>query len=787
MENHSYLIVKYFRRIGYTPYNFQKRTISNILDGKNVILQAPTGSGKTLSAIMPFLIAEGEGLDFPRKLIYSVPLRSLANKFVEDVKKDVKNFKRRNGDNIRVSIQTGERPNDEHFDKGDIVFTTYDQSLSSLLCIPIGLSRRQANVNAGAVASSFLVFDEIHLYEMERSLATTLTLLKWLGKYTRFLLMTATLTDSLKRNIKEFIGGDVVVVEVSEDELKDIPSQRDKRRSVVVEDSPLTPEIVRKKHSGGRTIVVCNTVRKAQVLYGGVKDMLPDKEIILLHSRFLSSDRTDKEEKIDEFFGKDKRNEKKEAILIATQVVEVGLDITCDTMLTEVAEAPAIIQRMGRCARFEGESGDVYVFDVDEETGKKSYLPYNSELCGNALLTLKEYNSRNLSYTDTLAIVDSVMGDYEEGKFEKVVEWNRDNIRDRALGLINHYDKSMYNELIRNIVSTNILICNKERLNVDFKPYSYVSFPIDRNLIRGFLRKAYKQKKDDVWIVKEVIENTTGDECESKYEFRDLDDNDIRYPPEFLIVNPMYVSYSKEIGLQFDPEGGYEDREYELIPKYKKERRRKDEYPKELYSEHINRCIEVSVRYREEVSWLYSQLAKDMGFYDIKDDLIDLMLFAHDLGKLDEEWQNAHERDEGEYIAHGKRKEGVRPKPHASVGAYVMGKVLPEYLRFKGVEDFVSVYRPLMSAIAKHHTVDIKEFGKFKINRNALSYLKEDNSSVFEWLIQRISEDFSQSDKIISTSILNLDSDDMRLLYLILSRILRLSDQSATEKLQGGS
>ena len=64
----------------------------------------------------------------------------------------------------RASVQTGDRPEDPRLE-ADIVFTTIDQALSSFLLAPYGLSYRSANLNAGAVASSYLVFDEFHLFD----------------------------------------------------------------------------------------------------------------------------------------------------------------------------------------------------------------------------------------------------------------------------------------------------------------------------------------------------------------------------------------------------------------------------------------------------------------------------------------------------------------------------------------------------------------------------------------------------------------------------------------------
>src|SRR5205807_2086751 len=126
----------------------------HLLGGRSVILRAPTGAGKTRAALFPFLHAWRSDLPFPRQMIYSLPLRTLATSLhAEAVETCHKAF----GDGPQrpaVTIQTGEQPEDPQFRLGDVVFATYDQSLSSFLTIPVGLSAREGNVNAGAMVAS---------------------------------------------------------------------------------------------------------------------------------------------------------------------------------------------------------------------------------------------------------------------------------------------------------------------------------------------------------------------------------------------------------------------------------------------------------------------------------------------------------------------------------------------------------------------------------------------------------------------------------------------------------
>jgi CRISPR-associated endonuclease/helicase Cas3 len=77
--------------------------------------------------------------------------------------------------------------------------------LSSFLNIPYSVGRGSANVNAGAIFASYLVFDELHLLDPDRSFATVLKVLEQVKRISPFLLMSATLTDELAAQIKQVI------------------------------------------------------------------------------------------------------------------------------------------------------------------------------------------------------------------------------------------------------------------------------------------------------------------------------------------------------------------------------------------------------------------------------------------------------------------------------------------------------------------------------------------------------------------------------------------------------
>ncbi len=122
-------------------------------------------------------------------------MRVLANQFAKEYRKIIREYGWQH--KLDVSIQTGAVADDPKLE-GDLIFTTIDQTLSNFLNIPYALGLGQANLNAGAVLSSYLVFDELHLFD-PTTLPTTLHMLKLVRGIVPFLVMTATFSTERVR------------------------------------------------------------------------------------------------------------------------------------------------------------------------------------------------------------------------------------------------------------------------------------------------------------------------------------------------------------------------------------------------------------------------------------------------------------------------------------------------------------------------------------------------------------------------------------------------------------
>ena len=104
-----------------------------------------------------------------------------------------------------------------------------------------------------------------------------------------------------------------------------------------------------------KVLIVANRVNVAQKLASELKD----RGVKLIHSRFSAIDRTSKENDVIGLLGK--KSLADAGVIISTQVCEVGLDISCDLLITECASADALVQRIGRVARWGGEGKVIIV------------------------------------------------------------------------------------------------------------------------------------------------------------------------------------------------------------------------------------------------------------------------------------------------------------------------------------------------------------------------------------------------------------------------------------------
>lgn len=791
---HTEAVRAYFRRAfqGKDPYPFQLEIIDRLLAGENVVALAPTGAGKTLAPIAAFAYAREHGLQFADRLLYALPQRTLAMALSRSVAEDLKTA----APNLRVTVQTGNVPDDPYFE-GDVVFTTIDQLLGAYIEVPVSLPDRLANVPAGALLGALIVFDEFHLLEPGRALATALDVARQLKPHSHTLMMSATFPRPALSRVVLQAGAQLV--EVKPEEIESIPSQRDKRRTYLWHPEPLTADAVLSSHTG-RTIVVVNRVARAQQLYGEVKEeaarRFPSVQLILLHSRFLQIDRQILEKEVIEYF---KQGGRGGAILIATSVVEVGLDISCDVLHTEVPTAAALFQRAGRCARYKGEAGTVHVYDLERsEKGGRRYGPYQEDrdIVDAVAEQIGKRSGDALGFAMEREVVDVTHREVELTRLGEVLGRRRGQVMEAQVS----HEPSWVRRLIRDSDSVNILIHHDPAaLDLARRPET---FSLPRIVLRGILSHLELSGGDAGKVAYPVFPEES-DEGYNRRPVWEKVEKPVDAERHFVLaLHPTLASYDSEYGLRLLPgePGGYESHPTRVEADL---RIRRASYRKEYYAEHAGRVL------REMDALLQISRVATHGFAtELRigvEDVARLARFAaaaHDLGKLSTGVQDAmwrwmeevhrHRRDgflahtsfdsdDPEQLAFARQACFHRP-PHAIEGAYAAWPALIALLRKMQADAALDLGadRAIFSAVARHHNPRTSKLHPFELatgaREEALSVLSERGTG------STLSEKPTAVDCVRAAElpVQPGPSPEAYRLYLFLVRLLRIADQRAT-------
>jgi len=771
---------------------FQILVAQQLFEGKSVILRAPTGSGKTFAALFPYLYALCGNVEFPRQLIYSLPLRVLANSLYTTAKEIAKD--------CIVELQTGETPNDPQFILGDIIFATYDQTLSSFLHFPFSLSHRQANVNAGALVSSYLVFDEIHLMEMERALGTTVEMLKWLSKTTPFLLMTATLTDNAVQWLCK--KTDAILIELSPEEMSALPKPR-KWRYI---DQPISAQAIFEAHTG-KTIVVANQVGRVQELFCELEQLKKENsrfkstELLLLHSWFIREDRRKKADLVQKWFGKEADNT--DCILVATQVIEVGLDISCTCLHTELAPANSLVQRAGRCARFSGE-GTVFVYDVKQEK-RQPYLPYGESLCQATRAALDTLCGAFAGYQAELEFVQTVHHTPDDIAIQN---FEQDARAKKMREAIESEKDSYYRELVRKIDAISVVVCHQPKITET--PYRREAFSLPIGVLLGAFKEARENQPSRIfaWFPDERQPDDLYDQ--TTYEWKPVNSDEDILKAGWVALNPAFAAYDERLGLFLNEPGSWES---PALPKPLTVER--SGYVRETYEEHIKNVWNAYQRHfaaKERLRFVGQRLEKSLGLPAGEFDTLTWFVIAlHDAAKLTEGWQkaaNEYQRavgclpaQSGEFLAHTdydpanteqqKANKRFKRPPHACEGAYATGEAICAYLASILPADYEQTTRDTVKAylatISTHHASSASKIQKQqRLMQGAVQEIKRVTEAVAGMTLpsdfeKKVLVDIPAEDRLDELFPKPQDGE-CYLLYLLLIRSLRIADQHSFEK-----
>jgi CRISPR-associated endonuclease/helicase Cas3 len=381
---------------GFSFRHFQQESIQI----GNVLAIAPTGSGKTEAALL-----WASQKDEFEKIIYLLPTRVTSNAIYQRLKSY---FGTDNCAVVHSSAFFFRKELDDTFSKQNYLkdrtffrnvnVCTIDQVLTQ------GFNLGFWEIKTFNLLNARVIIDEIHLYEpytLGLIIATIMYLEEAFG--TQFYIMTATMPDKLKVLLSKTLSKSNYSSSFSlieDKELLDLARNKFEVRENSIDE--IEEEIVSEIEAGRKVLIVVNTVDEAIRLYQQYKPHVTDDKIICYHSRFIQKHRILKEQEI---LQKEKLNEP--LLLIATQVVEVSLDIDFDVLFTENAPIDAIIQRAGRVNRKrQKENSKVIVFQHSEASEKFVYNTHN--VLANTFSVLQQHHGKRLTERVLNELVDEV-------------------------------------------------------------------------------------------------------------------------------------------------------------------------------------------------------------------------------------------------------------------------------------------------------------------------------------------------------------------------------------------
>ena len=350
------------------------------------VLIAPTGLGKTAAVVLGWawqhVSAEYAP---PRRLVYCLPMRTLVDQTALNVRAWLRRLGEANAHwksrlpdyDTGVHVLMGGIDEPRWFETPEhsaILIGTQDMLLSRALMRGYAMSRFRWPVDFALLHNDVQwVFDEVQL--MGSGLATSAQLAgfrRTLGTdiSSRSLWMSATLhpdwlgtvdfqqsptvwrvpddfpDDAQSPHVRKLLDAPKPIQQTS------IVPVSAKKADLDTYATALAEETLHLHQEDSTTLVVVNTVGRAQAVHKALqKKEISPARLALIHSRFRLEDRKAQMDKLP------KPGEAKDLIVVTTQAVEAGVDLSAAVMLTELAPASSLVQRFGRVNRY-GELND---------------------------------------------------------------------------------------------------------------------------------------------------------------------------------------------------------------------------------------------------------------------------------------------------------------------------------------------------------------------------------------------------------------------------------------------
>jgi CRISPR-associated endonuclease/helicase Cas3 len=404
--NQRYFISELFKEL---EYSLQKDK------GRLLLVDLPPGYGKSTATItLARIVIENKNYDHFSRIIHVLPMRSIIEDLYNRVREALCKITK-DADKY-LAKQYMLNPGSPFFAKRCVI-TTLDTFILNFFKLPaheIGKAFRD-NIShfefpRAMIYTSLVIFDEFHLFsglgsieeESKSFTAVLASITALLNAGVPIVVMTATMPPTLKSYLEceiKMLGLEVKPIEYKEGYDNSFDEELKRKTKIIrkinsVDDALKELEI--SEYDNKKIAIIFNTVKGAIDTYKKVvKDKKFNRRIILAHGRLPEAKR---ESLINELKNRDNY------ILIATQVVEAGVDLNFDIMVTECCPADRLVQRAGRVARHSC-YGDIWVFKADE------HQPYDTNVINRTWNMLN--NIEELRWTSSKRLIEEVYKDLE--------------------------------------------------------------------------------------------------------------------------------------------------------------------------------------------------------------------------------------------------------------------------------------------------------------------------------------------------------------------------------------
>ena len=365
---------------------------------ENIIAIAQTGMGKTEAGLL--WISDNKGF-------FILPIRTAINAIYDRTKKYISSY----GGNLEEQLGLLhsssleylllQSEDDKYDDKDEYIDKKEDkeiieyEKIAKQLSLPINVSTIDQlfdfvykypayELKLTTLSYSKIVIDEIQMYGPDLLAYLVYGLERIVEQGGKVAILTATLPPFVKELLSKSIK-----FKIKEDGFTD----NSKRHNLKILDKRIDSNDICNKYreneklnKSNKILVVCNSITQAQNLYEEISDILGNKNLHILHSKFIKGQRLSKESEIIEFgktYKDNKSNEldKQSGIWISTSIVEASLDIDFDYLFTELQDLNSLFQRLGRCNRKgkkDSSENNCYIYtQIDERSfinGNRGYI-----------------------------------------------------------------------------------------------------------------------------------------------------------------------------------------------------------------------------------------------------------------------------------------------------------------------------------------------------------------------------------------------------------------------------